>query len=95
MTKVSALCNFNCTSSNHTIEDSELHLGRQDRINSAYHPNYFYLSIDRSAQHLGDLAVKKRPRLQSKPNILLACLAATDAFNWPHNTTSLYPVRNI
>ena len=26
------------------------------------------------------LAVKKRPRLQSKPNILLACLAATDAF---------------
>ena len=26
------------------------------------------------------LAVKKTPRLQSKPNILLACLAATDAF---------------
>ena len=25
-------------------------------------------------------AVKKTPRLQSKPNILLACLAATDAF---------------
>ena len=25
------------------------------------------------------LAVKKTPRLQSKPNILLACLAATDA----------------
>ena len=27
------------------------------------------------------LAVKSRPRLQSKPNILLACLAATDAMN--------------
>ena len=26
------------------------------------------------------VAVKKTPRLQSKPNILLACLAATDAF---------------
>ena len=26
------------------------------------------------------LAVKKTPRLQSKPNIMLACLAATDAF---------------
>ena len=26
------------------------------------------------------LAVKKTPRLQSKPNILLACLAVTDAF---------------
>ena len=27
------------------------------------------------------LAVKSRPRLQSKPNILLACLAVTDALN--------------
>ena len=27
------------------------------------------------------LAVKSRPRLQSKPNILLACLAVTDAMN--------------
>ena len=27
------------------------------------------------------LAVKSKPRLQSKPNILLACLAATDAMN--------------
>ena len=81
MTNVSALCNFNCTSSNHTVEeDVERHL--TDKIGLIVRiiltiftcPLTFLLNI------LVILAVKKRPRLQSKPNILLACLAATDTF---------------
>lgn len=38
------------------------------------------MSVDSSAQRVGDNGLKRRPRLQSNTNILLACLAATDVF---------------
>ncbi|XP_068712389.1 lysophosphatidic acid receptor 3-like [Montipora foliosa] len=80
MTKVSALCNFNCTSSNHTIEDSELHLADKIGLIVRIILTIFTCPLTVLLNILVILAVKKRPRLQSKPNILLACLAATDAF---------------
>ena len=81
MTNVSALCNFNCTSSNHTIEeDSELHLADKIGLIVRIILTIFTCPLTVLLNILVILAVKKRPRLQSKPNILLACLAATDAF---------------
>ena len=67
-------------SSNATYEGSQLHLtekiGLIIRIAISVVTCPFTILLNISVI----LAVKKTPRLQSKPNILLACLAATDAF---------------
>ena len=41
------------------------------------------------------MAVKRRRRLQTNTNILLACLAATDALTGLINAASVYSVENI
>ena len=79
MTNMSEI-NLNPFSRNVSDEGLQLHLSEQVAliiqiiITTATCPFTILLNI------LAILAVKKTPRLQTKPNILLACLAATDAF---------------
>ena len=80
MENISREINFNQFSNNATDEGSHLNLTErvvliiQIIISTTTCPFTILLNI------LVILAVKKTPRLQSKANILLACLAATDAF---------------
>ena len=80
MENISREINVNQLSRNASDEGLQLHLTErvvliiQIIITTTACPFTILLNI------LVILAVKKTPRLQSKPNILLACLAATDAF---------------
>ena len=80
MENISRKINLNQFSRNVLDEGSQLHLTEQVLliiqiiITTTACPLTVLLNI------LVILAVKKTPRLQSKANILLACLAATDAF---------------
>ncbi|XP_067038940.1 lysophosphatidic acid receptor 3-like [Acropora muricata] len=80
MENISCKINLNQFSRNASDEGSQLHLTEQVLliiqiiITTTACPFTILLNI------LVILAVKKTPRLQSKANILLACLAATDAF---------------
>ena len=80
MENVSGEINLNSPTNNATDDGLQLHLTDQVVliiqiiITATACPFTILLNI------LVILAVKKTPRLQSKANILLACLAATDAF---------------
>ena len=82
MTMMTNMSEINLKHFSRNVSDEGLHLHLTEQVvliiqiilTTATFPFTILLNI------LVILAVKKTRRLQSKPNILLACLAATDAF---------------